>query len=131
LIQRHPRIGREILEKVARFEPFLPIVELHHENPDGSGYPYGLRQSEIPIGVRIVHVADVYDAITSDRAYRSAMPEEQAWDLLLGGMGTLFESDVIEALWSIVQTGPFPHGSVERPPTHENDSAFYSLPRTP
>ena len=43
LIQRHPEIGREILEKVGRFKEFLPIVELHHENPDGSGYPYGLR----------------------------------------------------------------------------------------
>lgn len=129
LIQRHPRIGREILEKVDRFEPFLPIVELHHENPDGSGYPYGLSEDEIPIGVRIVHVADVYDAITSDRAYRRAMSEEQAWDLLMAGMGTLFDPEVIEALWSILQRGPFPHRPVRRPLTHENDSAFYSLPR--
>jgi HD-GYP domain-containing protein (c-di-GMP phosphodiesterase class II) len=130
LIQRHPRIGHEILEKVDQFEPFLPIVELHHENPDGSGYPYGLREDEIPIGVRIVHVADVYDAITSDRAYRAAMSEEQAWDLLMAGMGTLFDPEVIEALWSILQRGPFPHRAVRRPPTHENDSAFYSLPRS-
>lgn len=129
LIQRHPRIGREILEKVDRFEPFLPIVELHHENPDGSGYPYGLREDEIPIGVRIVHVADVYDAITSDRAYRAAMSEEQAWDLLMAGMGTLFDPEVIEALWSILQRGAFPHRAVRAPLTHENDSAFYSLPR--
>lgn len=129
LIQRHPRIGREILEKVDRFEPFLPIVELHHENPDGSGYPYGLREDEIPVGVRIVHVADVYDAITSDRAYRAAMSEERAWDLLIAGTGTLFDAEVIEALWSILQRGPFPHRAVQRPPTHENDSAFYSLPR--
>src|SRR5262245_59273536 len=51
LIQRHPEIGKEILEKVGRFSDFLPIVELHHENPDGSGYPYGLTENEIPLGV--------------------------------------------------------------------------------
>src|SRR6185295_10023080 len=82
LIQRHPRIGKEILEKVGRFSDFLPIVELHHENPDGSGYPHGLKKDDIPLGVRIVHVTDVWDAITSDRSYRKAMSHAVAWDLL-------------------------------------------------
>ena len=130
LIQRHPRIGREILEKVRCFEPFLPIVELHHENPDGSGYPYGLKEADIPMGVHIVHVADVYDAITTDRAYRSAMSEGQAWDLLLGGMGTLFDRQVIEALWEILGKGPFDCAVSGNAPVHENDGAFYSLPHS-
>lgn len=128
LIQRHPRIGREILEKVGTFERFLPIVELHHENPDGSGYPYGLKEPEIPMAVRIVHVADVYDAITSDRAYRKAMTDGQAWDLLLNGMGTLFDPDVVEALWAIVGRGTFIGKPAEKARMHDNDAAFYSLP---
>src|SRR6185295_4295489 len=101
LIQRHPQIGKEILEKVGRFSEFLPIVELHHENPDGSGYPHGLRKDEIPLGVRIVHVADVFDAITSDRAYRRAMSFADAWKLLEQGRGPLFDPDVVEALWTV------------------------------
>jgi HD-GYP domain-containing protein (c-di-GMP phosphodiesterase class II) len=129
LIQRHPLIGKKILESVGRFKDFLPIVELHHENPDGSGYPYGLKGDAIPLEVRIVHVADVYDAITSDRAYRKAMSDAEAWDLLRRGTGLLFDPDVVEALWSILRKDhPIeePRG-VARP--HENDGAFYSLPQ--
>jgi putative nucleotidyltransferase with HDIG domain len=127
LIQRHPTIGREILEKVGRFREFLPYVELHHENPDGSGYPYGLRNDEIPLGVRIVHVADVYDAITSDRAYRKAMALADAWELLRKGTGTLFDPDVVEALWAILRTDDFQDSTASLITPHDNDFAFYPL----
>jgi len=127
LIQRHPLIGKKILEKVGRFKDFLPIVELHHENPDGSGYPYGLREDEIPIGVRIVHVADVYDAITSDRSYRKAMSEAKAWDLLIKGRGKLFDPEVIDALWSIVQKEHREGDITKNANVHDNDYAYYSL----
>jgi HD domain-containing protein len=127
LIQQHPLIGKKILEKVGRFKDFLPIVELHHENPDGSGYPYGLREDEIPIGVRIVHVADVYDAITSDRAYRQGMSEAKAWDLLIKGMGTLFDPEVIDALWSMVQKQQGDGENSKTANVHVNDFAYYSL----
>jgi HD-GYP domain-containing protein (c-di-GMP phosphodiesterase class II) len=128
LIQRHPLIGKKILERVERFKDFLPIVELHHENPNGSGYPYGLREDKIPIEVRIVHVADVYDAITSDRAYRKAMLEVQAWDLLHRGKGSLFDPDVVDALWAIVRSEGAHDLLLSGARPHENDSAFYSLP---
>ena len=128
MIQRHPQIGKAILEKVERFQPFLPIVELHHENPDGSGYPYGLREDDIPMGVRIVHVADVFDAVTSDRAYRPAMSDDEAWDLLLRGMGTLFDPTVVEALWTIRHKVKIDNKITATARPHENDSAFYSLP---
>ena len=127
LIQRHPTIGREILEKVGRFKEFLPYVELHHENPDGSGYPYGLRNDEIPLGVRIVHVADVYDAITSDRAYRKAMALADAWELLRKGTGTLFDPDVVEALWTILRKEDFQDSTANVIAPHDNDFAFYPL----
>jgi len=91
LIKQHPQIGKRILEKVGRFDRYLPIVELHHENHDGTGYPYGLKDDGIPIEARIVHVADVYDAITSDRAYRRAMTRTQVFELLERGTGTQFD----------------------------------------
>ncbi|HLQ75753.1 MAG TPA: HD domain-containing phosphohydrolase, partial [Terriglobia bacterium] len=128
LIQRHPRIGKEILEKVDRFKDFLPIVELHHENPNGSGYPNGLTKDEIPLGVRIVHVTDVYDAITSDRSYRKAMSQTQAWDLLRKGTGPLFDPDVVEALWAVLEKQQFPDTVTRIITPHEMDLAFYSLP---
>jgi len=98
LIKTHPQIGKKILEKVGSFQDYLPIVELHHENQDGSGYPHGLKGGEVPLGVRIVHVVDVYDALTSDRAYRKAWSWQQASELLLEGSGTQFDPDVVELL---------------------------------
>jgi putative nucleotidyltransferase with HDIG domain len=73
-IKQHPVLGARILRSVRFLAPHIPIVELHHERPDGKGYPVGLRGDEIPLAARIVHVADAYDAMTSARAYRGARP---------------------------------------------------------
>lgn len=97
LIQQHTTIGRRILEGVRGFEPYLPVVELHHENWDGSGYPLGLRGPSIPLCARIVHVADVYDALTSDRPYRRGMAHREAVDLIEQCAGTQFDPLVVEA----------------------------------
>ncbi len=78
LIQQHTLIGRRILEGIHGFENFLPIVELHHENWDGSGYPWGLAGEAVPKCVRIVHVVDAYEAMTSDRTYRRGMSWAEA-----------------------------------------------------
>src|SRR5690606_32117929 len=78
VLKRHPEIGRRIVERVEGFHAYLPIVELHHESYDGNGYPYGLRGEETPLEVRIVRVADAYDAMTSDRPYRRGMRHEAA-----------------------------------------------------
>ena len=67
-------LGARILRSVPFLAPHIPIVELHHERPDGRGYPNGLRGDDIPLAARIVHVADAYDAMTSARAYRAARP---------------------------------------------------------
>jgi HD-GYP domain-containing protein (c-di-GMP phosphodiesterase class II) len=103
LIKMHPQIGKRILEKAGRFQQYLPIVELHHEDWNGGGYPYGLKGEELPLGVRIVHIADVYDAITSHRAYRKAMSEQQVLDILLKGSGTMFDPVVLEAFLTILR----------------------------
>ncbi|MBI4461142.1 MAG: HD-GYP domain-containing protein [Acidobacteria bacterium] len=101
-IKLHPQIGKRILEQVESFSDYLPIVDLHHENYDGSGYPYGIKREEIPPGVRIVHVADVYDAITSDRAYRKAMADEEVMKILRQGAGKEFDPAVVEAFLQVL-----------------------------
>ena len=80
-----------------------PNLELHHEDYAGSGYPYGLRGEEIPLSVRIVHLADVYDALTSERSYRKAMPEADALELIKKGSGTQFDPNVVQVVLSIHQ----------------------------
>ena len=97
-ITRHPALGARILRQVPFLAPHLPIVELHHERPDGRGYPFGLRGEEIPIDARIVHVADAFDAMTSARAYRAARPAAVAFDELERFSGTQFDPACVEAL---------------------------------
>lgn len=113
LIQLHTAIGKKILDKAGSFQKYLPIVELHHEDYDGGGYPYGLKGEQIPLEVRIVHVADVYDAIISDRTYRMAMSHEQVVELLAEGSGTLFDPAVVDAFLKILCDPEILRGAVE------------------
>jgi len=101
LIQQHPTIGRRILEGVQGFEDYLPIVELHHENWDGSGYPLGLRGETVPLCARIVHVADVYDAITSDRPYRLGMDNGEALRLIEDSAGKQLDPSIVSVFVSL------------------------------
>ena len=97
-IKRHPALGARILRQVPFLAPHLPIVELHHERPDGRGYPFGLRGDDIPLAARIVHVADAFDAMTSARAYRAARPGSLALAELQRFSGTQFDPACVEAL---------------------------------
>ena len=72
-VVQHPRIGQVILEQAAALKDAVPIILHHHERYAGHGYPYGLRANEIPLGARIVAIADAYDAMTNDRPYKRAM----------------------------------------------------------
>ncbi len=101
LIRQHPAIGRRILEGVNGFGPYLPIVELHHENWDGSGYPHGLVGEDAPLAARIVKVADAYDAMTSDRPYRRGMSHEAALGILEAHVGTQLDGVVVAAFASL------------------------------
>jgi HD-GYP domain-containing protein (c-di-GMP phosphodiesterase class II) len=116
LIRLHPQIGKKILEKANRFHAYLPIVELHHEDFNGGDYPYRLQGEEIPIGVRIVHVADVYDAITSNRSYRRAMSEEKVMKILTEGSGTMFDPAVLEAFLTVLRNHKVVHMDLEPAP---------------
>ncbi|MDA1186132.1 MAG: HD domain-containing protein [Acidobacteria bacterium] len=97
-LKRHPAVGAHILRQVPFLAPHIPIVELHHERPDGRGYPFGLRGDEIPAAARIAHVADAFDAITSARAYRPARGPAEAILELQRGAGTEFNPESVEAL---------------------------------
>lgn len=95
-VKEHPVIGRWILEGVEGLAPYLDVVELHHENWDGSGYPHGQAGEATPMDARIVHVSDAYDAMTSNRSYRSSMTHEQAIAELLRCAGTQFDARIVE-----------------------------------
>jgi putative nucleotidyltransferase with HDIG domain len=97
-IKQHPVLGARILRSVPFLSHHIPIVELHHERPDGRGYPFGLRDQDIPLAARIVHVADAYDAMTSARAYRRARPAGEALRELWRCAGTEFHAEVVGAL---------------------------------
>jgi HD-GYP domain-containing protein (c-di-GMP phosphodiesterase class II) len=102
LIEQHPGVGARILRSVHFLAPHLPIVELHHERPDGKGYPHRLRGDEIPLLARIVHVADAYDAMTSARAYRPARSGAEALRELWRCAGSQFDAEVVHALAAAV-----------------------------
>jgi HD-GYP domain-containing protein (c-di-GMP phosphodiesterase class II) len=105
LIKLHPQIGKKILERVERFQDYLPIVELHHEDNNGGGYPYGLKGESVPLGARIVHVADVFDALTSDRAYRKAMSREDVLAIMTKGAGKQFDPAVLAVFLDTLKKG--------------------------
>jgi diguanylate cyclase (GGDEF)-like protein/putative nucleotidyltransferase with HDIG domain len=94
----HPIVGAEILECVGFPCPVAPIVEAHHEKWDGSGYPFGLKGEEIPIGARILSAVDSLDALASDRQYRRALPLDQAMAHIESLSGKSFDPRVVEVL---------------------------------
>ena len=100
LIREHPTLGARILSSVPFLAAHLPIVEFHHERPDGQGYPHRLKGDEIPIAARIVHVVDAFDAMTSARAYRRARSANDAMYELWRHAGTQFDLAVVQALAS-------------------------------
>ena len=102
-VKTHPRIGARILEPIAAYETIIPIVLQHHERYDGKGYPDGLSGDAINIGARIVAVADVFDALKSDRPYREGWPLERVIDLITQEAGRQFDPKIVEAFRSIIK----------------------------
>jgi diguanylate cyclase (GGDEF)-like protein/putative nucleotidyltransferase with HDIG domain len=94
----HTVVGAEILERVRFPYPVVPIVRAHHERWDGSGYPFGLKGAEIPIGARILSAVDYLDALASDRQYRRAMPLDKVMQRLSAESGKSFDPKVVEVL---------------------------------
>ncbi|MBX7191352.1 MAG: response regulator [Sandaracinaceae bacterium] len=91
VFKKHPGYGKDILEPITFLNPLIPGVHLHHERWDGRGYPIGLTAQDIPLLARIISVADTYDAMTSDRAYRKALPHEVAVSEICRCAGSQFD----------------------------------------
>ncbi|MEP7117764.1 MAG: HD domain-containing phosphohydrolase [Acidobacteriota bacterium] len=93
----HVDVGADILATIDFPYPVVPIVRAHHENWDGTGYPRGIAGQSIPIGARILSVVDCYDALTSDRPYRSAMTQAQATAIVMERRGSMYDPEVVDA----------------------------------
>jgi len=104
VMQRHSEIGERILVNVDTYSEIAHIVRHHHERIDGNGYPDGLTELEIPILSRIIAVADAYNAMTSNRPYREAMPSRVARMRLAQAVGTQFDTSVVAAFEAILAT---------------------------
>lgn len=111
VIKQHPRMGYEILKPIASFDRVLEAVLYHHEQPDGGGYPDGLRGSDVPLFARIVHVADTFDALTSTRSYRPAHTVTRAMEIIRGDAGVKLDAAVAEVLPRVVAALPLRHGA--------------------
>jgi putative nucleotidyltransferase with HDIG domain len=106
-LRAHPGAGADIVAKVRALRRAAEIVRSHHERPDGQGYPYGLKSEDVPLGARILNVADAFDAMTSDRPYRRALSLEAAVGELKRGAGSQFDADVVGCLVRLHERGRF------------------------
>ena len=104
-IKEHPVIGANILKQLGMWDNERKIIRCHHERFDGTGYPDGLKQEEIPFLARILSVADVYDAMASDRAYRRRMEEKLILQIISEGVGTQFDPNVVTAFQNVYNDG--------------------------
>lgn len=101
IMRMHPEIGARIVEKIPFLQQAIPVILSHHERWNGSGYPDNLKETEIPIQARIFAVADVFDALTSTRAYRKKSSPDDAMEYLRQQSGILFDPEVVEALGNL------------------------------
>jgi response regulator RpfG family c-di-GMP phosphodiesterase len=101
IMQRHAQIGYDLVKGIPFLADAAEIIFAHHERCDGSGYPRGLKTQEIPVGARIFAVADTFDAMTSDRPYRRALPFLASREVIERGAGTQYDSQVARVFLSI------------------------------
>jgi len=107
LIKQHPKFSFDMLFDRSDIPSSVrQAVLLHHENEDGSGYPYGKESNEIPLMAKIIHVADVYDALTTKRPYKNPYTPVAAFDYLRGGKGILFNPSIVDAMEEVVPAYP-------------------------
>ncbi|MEJ2722099.1 MAG: response regulator [bacterium] len=107
LLKSHTSVGASIIENMEFLSAAVPLVRHHHERYDGTGYPDGLKGEEIPLGARIIAVADSYDAMTTDRAYRDALPGEVALVAMTTKSGTQFDPAVVESFVEMIELDRF------------------------
>jgi HD-GYP domain-containing protein (c-di-GMP phosphodiesterase class II) len=105
IIEKHPQHAFDMLNPIEYLQPALEIPYCHHEKWDGTGYPRKLRGTEIPIAARIFAIADVFDAMTSDRPYRKALPYTEVIKYLKEQSGSHFDPQVVDAFIRLMNSG--------------------------
>jgi putative nucleotidyltransferase with HDIG domain len=131
-MRTHPRAGFDILNAVDFLAPAADMVHSHHERYDGRGYPRGLAGEQIPLGARIFAIADAFDAMTSDRIYRPALPAEEALAEILRSSGMQFDPTVVRAFLMVYQerfVGTKHHGHLGERPASKPAELSESLKR--
>lgn len=108
VMRMHPVYAYELLSPIAYLRPALDIPHLHHERWDGSGYPLGLKGEEIPLAARVFAVVDVWDALTSNRPYRTRVNDQRAREIIREGAGTQFDPRIVKAFLALDLSGAEP-----------------------
>lgn len=103
IVMTHPKLGADIVERIGILHDLAPLILYHHEKYDGKGYPSGLKDVEIPIGARILAVADAFQAMTSHRPYRAAMSRDEAKAELKRFSGTQFDPRIVKVFLKILE----------------------------
>lgn len=106
VMKTHPTLGAHIVQPIGFTRRTIEVIMYHHERFDGRGYPNGLRGRRIPLAARVFSVADAYDAMTTARSYRPAMPKEQALAIIQTGAGSSFDPNVVEVLHEVASSQP-------------------------
>ncbi|MDE4096067.1 HD-GYP domain-containing protein [Phaeobacter gallaeciensis] len=113
IVRKHPVWGYDVLSRVGAFRRMAEVIVAHHERPDGKGYPYGLQGEALTRDMRIMAVADVFDALTADRPYRDAMPLEEAYKIMDKMSGTGIDPDCYAALQDAITASGWPATSLQ------------------
>ena len=120
IMRKHPVYAYQMLSPIAYLRPALAIPCCHHERWDGSGYPMGWKEEDIPLPARIFAVVDVWDALRSDRPYRVAWPEEQILDHLETNRSVHFDPRVVDEFLRMIRTeGPDRQAAMRTPAIHQ------------
>jgi HD-GYP domain-containing protein (c-di-GMP phosphodiesterase class II) len=104
VMRKHPLYAYQMLSPISYLNQALIIPYYHHERWDGSGYPHGLKEEEIPLFARFFAIVDVWDALSSDRPYRKRMPPKEVVDYLRKEAGKLFDPQIVEKFLHLVET---------------------------
>ena len=102
-VRSHVQVGASMIEMLGEMHAIVPLIRHHHECYDGSGYPDGLKGDQIPLVSRIIAVADMYDAMTSDRPYRKRRSHQFAVDEILTASGIKIDPKVVEAFLDVLK----------------------------
>ena len=122
IMKTHPDIGADLIKDLEMYAGVVDLVRHEHEHWDGNGYPKGLQGEEIPLGARIIAVADAYNALTTDRPYRNAYDHDSAVEIIKSESGTHFDPTIVDAFLTLMAKGKS-SGSRANDPTSTSDAS--------